>query len=359
MAIKFRCPLCQQFLGIADHKAGSLTECPGCASSIIVPLPDDNQILQPEPVAIENPQDITTNGFATSVVTTGQRFPAANGTRTLKREPFGQQAIPAETISSEVHVPTEVISGPLVTSRTSTLNSNLLKELKSIADTGADTPVTDRPNRSAGRSYHIGPALLLFVALMTSIAGGAIGYSAKGRSIAAPVAATNQKVQDTSPKKAVQPVAEVAQTSAIPIVVTYADKAGVKKPDRGARVLLLPIIRNGTVKIAGNGFRVGADETDRRLVEAAAEVFGGVCGRADDAGTMTVNAPKHGRFGLLVASRYQLRTSSEPLTDEARRFLETYFEQPEFVVGNVRYEFREIVIDASSNYAREIHFPLQ
>ncbi|WP_437194374.1 hypothetical protein [Planctomicrobium sp. SH527] len=359
MAIKFRCPVCQQFLGIADHKAGALTECPGCGSSITVPQ------NRPEEVSSRPSVDALRSQVSTREEVSLSAFARGNGKRTsgfpqlVEVEQFGPPIVAAEMENTEVHVATEVIAGPLVTSRSSTLNGQLLKELNSLTNDASEATGNQNHSRSAGSTYRIGPALLLFIALLTSIAGGAIGYSAKVRTAAKPDVKSELSVPVSPSGKTVSPVAAVAQVNAIPLVVSYSDKAGVKKPDRGARVLLLPIVRNGTVKIAGNGFRVGADETDRRLVEAATDVFGGACGRADDAGAITLNAPKQGRFGLLVASRYQLRTSSEPLTDEARRFLETYFEQPEFVVGNVKYEFREIVIDSGSNYEREIHFPFQ
>ena len=40
MPIKFRCVYCEQLLGIARRKAGTVVKCPNCAGQLIVPAPD-------------------------------------------------------------------------------------------------------------------------------------------------------------------------------------------------------------------------------------------------------------------------------------------------------------------------------
>jgi len=40
MPIRFRCPHCQQLLGIARRKAGTRVECPTCRASVLVPGTD-------------------------------------------------------------------------------------------------------------------------------------------------------------------------------------------------------------------------------------------------------------------------------------------------------------------------------
>jgi hypothetical protein len=40
MPIRFRCPHCQQLLGIARRKAGTSVNCPTCHQSVLVPLHD-------------------------------------------------------------------------------------------------------------------------------------------------------------------------------------------------------------------------------------------------------------------------------------------------------------------------------
>src|SRR6516162_1467871 len=40
MPIRFRCAYCNQLMGIAHRKAGSVVRCPKCAGEIIVPVPE-------------------------------------------------------------------------------------------------------------------------------------------------------------------------------------------------------------------------------------------------------------------------------------------------------------------------------
>jgi hypothetical protein len=40
MPIRFRCVYCDQLLGIAKRKAGSVVKCPNCAGQLMVPSPD-------------------------------------------------------------------------------------------------------------------------------------------------------------------------------------------------------------------------------------------------------------------------------------------------------------------------------
>jgi hypothetical protein len=41
MPIRFRCPQCQQLMGIARRKAGTTVNCTACHSPIVVPAEDD------------------------------------------------------------------------------------------------------------------------------------------------------------------------------------------------------------------------------------------------------------------------------------------------------------------------------
>src|SRR5262249_25525242 len=43
MPIRFRCAYCNQLMGIARRKAGSVVRCPSCAGQIIVPNPEGGE----------------------------------------------------------------------------------------------------------------------------------------------------------------------------------------------------------------------------------------------------------------------------------------------------------------------------
>jgi DNA-directed RNA polymerase subunit RPC12/RpoP len=53
MPIRFRCAYCNQLLGIARRKAGTVVRCPTCAGQVIVPPPDAD--LTEKPVEASDP----------------------------------------------------------------------------------------------------------------------------------------------------------------------------------------------------------------------------------------------------------------------------------------------------------------
>jgi phage FluMu protein Com len=48
MPIKFRCAYCNQLLGIARRKAGTVVRCPTCAGQVVVPSSDDAGTEKPD-----------------------------------------------------------------------------------------------------------------------------------------------------------------------------------------------------------------------------------------------------------------------------------------------------------------------
>src|ERR1051325_10850643 len=56
MPIRFRCVYCEQLLGIARRKAGTVVKCPNCAGQVIVPAPeqaDDSDAEAPTAAATD------------------------------------------------------------------------------------------------------------------------------------------------------------------------------------------------------------------------------------------------------------------------------------------------------------------
>ena len=51
MPIRFRCAYCNQLMGIASRKAGTVVKCPKCAGEIIVPALEETDAAPPEPSA--------------------------------------------------------------------------------------------------------------------------------------------------------------------------------------------------------------------------------------------------------------------------------------------------------------------
>jgi hypothetical protein len=51
MPIRFRCAYCNQLLGIARRKAGTVVRCPTCAGQVVVPTPEAEEEVVPTPQA--------------------------------------------------------------------------------------------------------------------------------------------------------------------------------------------------------------------------------------------------------------------------------------------------------------------
>jgi hypothetical protein len=49
MPIRFRCAYCNQLLGIARRKSGTVVRCPTCAGQVVVPTADSAEAMEPEP----------------------------------------------------------------------------------------------------------------------------------------------------------------------------------------------------------------------------------------------------------------------------------------------------------------------
>lgn len=60
MPIKFRCVYCEQLLGIARRKAGTVVKCPNCSGQLMVPSPEghspDDGSEKDEPTAAAGPE---------------------------------------------------------------------------------------------------------------------------------------------------------------------------------------------------------------------------------------------------------------------------------------------------------------
>ncbi len=49
MPIRFRCAYCNQLMGIARRKAGTVVSCPKCNGQVVVPTPEGDDGHDPEP----------------------------------------------------------------------------------------------------------------------------------------------------------------------------------------------------------------------------------------------------------------------------------------------------------------------
>src|SRR5207302_2631857 len=66
MPIRFRCAYCNQLMGIARRKAGTVVRCPNCAGQVVVPRPEGGHLEEPgeaKPAHPEQPPFFEQNDF--------------------------------------------------------------------------------------------------------------------------------------------------------------------------------------------------------------------------------------------------------------------------------------------------------
>ncbi|MBC8290234.1 MAG: hypothetical protein H8E37_07945 [Planctomycetes bacterium] len=116
---------------------------------------------------------------------------------------------------------------------------------------------------------------------------------------------------------------------------------GQRKPDRGARVIVLPKERTGTLKIPVTGFRSGDAEGDQRIAVAALMAMGGAFASASDEGEFEVSLPSSGQFYVLVLSNSVMRVEDAPDPD-AEATAGEYFDRPAQLLGRVECYLEEV-----------------
>lgn len=359
MPIKFRCPHCQQFLGISRAKAGTVTDCPTCGRTLrvpdlqgrVAPLPppqldlDDNQLVE----ALGALASLGSSDLSSEKAVLNR--PAAPAALTPKvaappPEPLAPDSGEQEVIAEPVPHVEDASEFSVVG------DADVLNQLRQI-------PESPRKGTAPSpRGFAIGPAVLLIVSLACLVSGGLIGWGVGRRVPETP--------EETSPAAA--PQAEPAAPVAAPAVgdpamatilgqVTYEGPGGTDKPDRGARVLCLPLSRSGTLKVSPVGLRVGADDADRRLLQSFVQTMGGRLTESGESGSFSLELPPGQGYGILVASRYQQRAAATPLPAACRQLLEQYFDRPEQLLGEVQFFYREFSsLEAGGVEQFDVHF---
>ena len=116
---------------------------------------------------------------------------------------------------------------------------------------------------------------------------------------------------------------------------------GQRKPDRGARVIVLPKERTGTLKLPVAGFRSGDPDSDQRIAIAALTAMGGAFALASDEGEFEVSLPSSGHFYVLVLSNSVMREGDNPDPD-AEATAGEYFDRPAQLLGRVECYLEEV-----------------
>jgi hypothetical protein len=375
MPIKFRCEHCRQFLGISHKKAGMLVDCPNCGRTIRVPDPEGK--VQPLPdlklnlkdsklaTALEElaslGRDDDANEELASAVEISEKLPPP------EESPRVAAAVPAPPV-----VPVPVRIEPAVPAKPILIDAPdarpaapvaSLQELSALAsvpmtrDAAAEQPVVDI-EMALGRTVEertalprAGTSRIVIGILLGFILGfGAGRWDRRPANHAELSAGQNAASKNTA---VADPFAESPKAAAVRGRITYQTDSGERRPDRGARVLLLPDKRVGSTKLTIAGFRAtDSDATasaDSKLAVASLRALGGDVMTVDDAGQFEATALPPGSYRILALSHFQPRDDRSPIEPETKALLESYFDKPEQLLGKCRYRLDKLTVNGTTS----------
>lgn len=383
MPIKFRCKYCQQFLGIALSRAGAIVDCPKCGRSLQVPDPDgraqrasesiggasdggDSDLLAAlsELSALEAPTD-SRRSSATSVPSQPEKKrPAAS--RVVK------PAVPVTTSSidpptADAFVAADPHEDPL--DLFDTLDSpdlldppglidpldldDPLQELAALSQpmNSPSSALSDELLSEMHRVSHPGaPLLRIFGGLLMLLIGGACGWwLAKSGTL--PMATIQNENPDAAvvsdspddvdspmqrPERAANDAAQ--QRLAFNGSVTYTDATGTQHPDSGALVMLLPLPREGTLKLDAQSLMQPSDHPDHKATLAALRQLEGDFAQADSTGRFQLQRPAGTDGQLIAISRHLQRPSDVSVASDVVAVLQNWFVSSSRMTGRLRVQ---------------------
>ena len=365
MPIKFRCQHCRQFLGISHTKSGSLVDCPTCGRTIRVPDPEG--FVEPLPDLKLNLRD--------SKLTTALEELAMMGENGGSAEPESAVAVaegegdtpkpPTRSTAPPPIVPMRV--EPVVIAKPIPMEIHdsrqpapvaSMQELASLAnlaprrDPAEDLPFIEqdllRPRDVA--SAHVatkrsGLSWIVIGTLLGFIVGfGAGRWDRSSVSNVRNAAGPNGQPPAANGNGSNEPTVAGKSNAAVRGRITFQTDSGDRRPDRGARVLLLPDKRAGTTKLAVNGFRSADADADGQVAAAGLRALGGDVAIVDEAGNFETTSLKPGTYRILALSHFQPRDDRAAIDVPVKALLESYFDKPEQLLGKCRYQLAELKV---------------
>lgn len=395
MAIKFRCPHCQQLLGISTTKSGTIVDCPACGRSVNVPA-EGGVATRTEPTlrSSDNPglqdalQELSTLGAQNidvgvvpeiwKPVPRARKSPVAKAPST-QSDPNSSpdrdtiRIVPLVNVHATpaVKSPEPVLpeladfqpiedSAPLILAdprETDDLamdsNSgqppasphNLALPLQELADVSYSVQSQETQLQSAATQK---TAATLFSSwpLMWTLPAFAIGlFLGTFWNSNSPDGITNPAPRNAAAPAVVIPAPEVGERQ-LKGVVRYVNDAGKSLPDSGAVVLLLPIENPTRLRLDARPLREPPDSKARQAIEVALKILGGSVHQVDDSGNWAANVPSDAALMMITISRHRSRTESQPVPAAVLESLDRWFQSPLHIVG--RLSVKKSVVSADT-----------
>lgn len=197
---------------------------------------------------------------------------------------------------------------------------------------------------------HTGPAVVRFAAstwfAMAGIAAVvfAAGFWAGRITALQPERSGDPTTTQSVPDSDSQPPAAAASDDRTPAIrgrITWRTESGEVRPDVGARIIVLPVERDGSSLIPSAGLQRDSGEVDRELTHTMIRQLGGDFQTTDDSGQFSIELPNAGRFHLIVLSNALPRDDGADITD-VESVVSRYFDRPPVVLGRVQLYLDEV-----------------
>lgn len=366
MPIKFRCPHCRQFLGISRAKAGEVADCPMCGKTLRVP--DLDGTVKPLPTPKLDLQDsslvsalgeLAGIGSDNATIDHGANEDHVEVSGDFDVNPTAEPVVleplePAQPVATAARVRAKKArkrSGPVETARSVRPGEATINGLEDSLHSIPAPPIAIGKTGQPGRSHSI-PWRPIAAILGLLLLGG-IGLLLMNRTTTPTVTATDAEV--AIPAAAVSADTETAAPS-ITGRITYVSESGDTRPDDGAKVIALPSVRSGTVKLDVAGFLVGSGDVDAQVATAALRALGGDVTSADEQGEYSLMLNDAGAYQLLVISRHQSRTWEVGMENQVQELLDRYFIRPSTLLGQLAYQLQELQFRGQGTSPRDFAF---
>ena len=373
MPIKFRCDHCRQFLGISHNKAGTLVDCPTCGRTIRVPDPEGK--VQPLPELKLNFKDsklataleeLASLGRDDGLLAEPEMVVELSDKQPPPKSPSDAGALPiapppapvpirVEPVQAPKPIPIEVYDSHKPAPVASMQELSALASLPTTRDPATEQPVVDveMPLGRQGAGHipfkRAGTSRIVIAVLIGFIVGFGVGRwdRAAVKNSSGPdgkaVLGKKSDVPDSS--------TENLKSAAVRGRITYLTDSGERKPDHGARVLLLPEKRVGTSKLPITSFRAtdsdNTTDADRKAAIDSLRTFGGDVATVDDAGNFESFTLQPGTYRILALSHFQPRGDRSPIEPEIKGLLDSYFDKPEQLLGKCRYQLDTVKVSGN------------
>lgn len=371
MPIKFRCQHCRQFLGISRAKAGAVVDCPTCGRTLRVPkldgsvepvsdpkldLQDDELVRALDELASIGDEEFVDDDVDIAAAADEQVEFASVDRQQDDRVVMLAPVPAAEPVAIDPPLPPEPVSeqadaagdqDPLVTQVVEyrTANPNPLEELAGLPN--EPQPAVADISESAGWKVLLTPLVLMAISIGCAVAFTVGVLVGRSHTIDEPLAdqpngdPANKVANDTNatPKSAANGEAE---KPALKGRITFKTESGEIRPDRGARVVVLPAQRVGTAKLSIIGFRAADTAEDFAVSSAALRALGGDIAATDEHGNFEVHLNEAGNYRVVVLSHFHPRENGAQPNEELQTLLDAYFDSPTQLLGRLSYYSTEV-----------------